>query len=267
MTRLYRIPLLIAATLSVIFVTAGRGMAVQQGSMSVSRTATTQSKDYGPFVTTNPGLTHFPSDCRTQSYCDEIDLHVDASKFASNDSYQVLFTVTYDNTVSALGLYIYDKTNTRVAGSSTGLSPTKTSVDHPYTGVYYIVIDNEQGPSTTYNLKVQLQYNGKLKSIPKFQGGPTQPKFTPLPPIGTPAAADAPQTPAPQNLSPAATLAPVLTPGADGPAGSFALDSVPTKAITTKNGLAWWAVLLIALVAAGIVGLLGYFGYRRVRRA
>src|SRR5438876_675563 len=66
------------AAASSVTIASTSGHALQQGSVSLSRSDSKFSKSYGPIAATNTSLTHYPSDCRTAAYCAELDVHVDA---------------------------------------------------------------------------------------------------------------------------------------------------------------------------------------------
>lgn len=244
------------------------GSAISQGDLSVSKAHPSVSKDYPPIPGSNPSLTHRPSDCQTAPYCDVINLHVDASAFPADEAYQVSFSLSWlnvENNSDDLEIHVYDKNGTKVASNTVGNSPAKTSVDHPYTGLYYIVINNFAGATNGYTVMVDLEDLGKLKAIPKLYE-PTGPRFTPLPPLPNEGTGKVgPQTPPPQSLAPGSTLAPVLTPGPDGKLQAYGLNAVPAGKQTKTSGPTWWVILILVVALVAVLGGGGFFFARRLR--
>lgn len=252
-------------------------LSLEREGMAVSRKSPKVNKTYSePILANNTSLLHKPSDCRTATYCDTIELKVDAADFENDDVYYVDIVLSWpqeythteegDAQSNDLDLYIYDSNELRIGQAATSNEKEKTQIDLPPSGEYYLVVNNFYGPNLGYTFDIKMTYAGKQKEIPEFIR--STPRPLPPPPDG-PASEPLPTfTPAPEtDLEPDATLAPVITPGPDGKMTTLSLDAVQAGTRTDDGGLSWWATLLVALMAAGIVGGAGFFLYRRVRRA
>jgi hypothetical protein len=249
--------------------------------MSVSPANPDKKTNYGPIFANNSQntLPHKPSDCRSATYCDVIDVKVDPSAYPSNEFYQLTITLFWEHSTDVrdtpvgnaeavdLDLYVYDPKEIKVAQDAGATQPATTSLDTPQLATYYVVINSSSGPNTGYTVEAELEDLGKAKAIPKFQRPESSgaPNFTPLPEAsGIPGVPTPPRT----NLEPGATLAPVITPGPDGSLQSLGLEGVQAGGNANGGGgITWWGYLIMSVAIAGVGSGAGLIVFRRLRRA
>ena len=273
-----RLARVVVVALVIAVVGGPSALALDREDFAVSRQSPSAKRTYDqPIVANNTSLTHRPTECRTATYCDTIDLEVNSNGFVSDDLYYVdillswpqQFQETEEGNAQSndLDLFIYDESETRIGQSATANEMEKTQIDLPYTGTYFLVVNNFAGPNLGYTFDIKLTYGGKQKEIPEFVRPTAPPTVAPgadtTPTTRTPAVRT---TPAPETeLEPDATLAPVLTPGPDGEPTTLSLEAIQAQGRVDGGGPPWWALVLLIVVGVGAVGGLGFFGYRRFR--
>jgi hypothetical protein len=253
-----------------VFGPATPSMGFEREGMAVSRDDPKVEKTYDdPIVGNNTSLLHRPTDCRTSTYCDVVELTVDARDFGARDVYTVYIKMTWPNPeANDLDLYLYDSQELRIGQAATGDPEEETQIDLPETGSYYLVVNNFAGPNLGYTFSLNFKYEGTLKEIPEFQRATPRPIEEEAPPADTkPLATVSPASPAPETdlERPEATLAPILTPGPDGAPTTLSLEAVQAGGPVEGGGLSWWATAVVIALSVAMFGGLSFFVYRRFR--
>lgn len=242
--------------------------------MAVSAEEPVSEKTYDPIVGQNTSLLHTPSECRSATYCDVIDLEIGVPDgFGENDFHKVVVTLTWEDLSddADLDLYLYAPDGSRHDESATGdPEGEQAQFTQPTEDTWFIVVNNFAGVHQSYTVKAEFKHE-ELQPIPELvlpTAAPGTAESTPTPPparpIGdTPGSSSADDRPETTDATPE----PVFTPGPDGPVREVALSSVPGSARPIEEG--GWGWVLPVGVLVGIIGLGAgaYVMWRRLQDA